>query len=220
MIEQIKRLARNNFLYDLVKKKKNKNDLKKWSTERKSFVGPLPHLMKQFTIKDYAAKFNCFTLIETGTFEGDMVEANLDNFTNIYSIELDDYYFKRAFRKFRNNPNVQLINGDSGVELGKLLLSLHEDCVFWLDGHYSAGKTARGELDTPILSEILSIFNHPMKNPVILIDDARLFNGENDYPKLDDFIAQIGKLTDKFEVEVYNDIIRITPARLLISNNG
>src|SRR3990167_3220711 len=56
--------------------------------------------------------------------------------------------------------------------------------LFWLDAHYSGTGTARGRKDTPIARELKAILTHRVRNHIIIIDDARLFNGQNSYPKL------------------------------------
>jgi len=47
---------------------------------------------------------------------------------------------------------------------------------------------------------------------VILIDDARLFNGEGDYPSLDAIRELVKKAKHPFSVSVKTDIIHIIPA--------
>jgi hypothetical protein len=209
MISKIKEIAKATRLYDFIRSHKQKEILKKWEidTQRK---GPLPHILKQFTVKDYAYKYRCGILVETGTYEGEMVKACLPSFNKIYSIELDKTLFEKAVNRFKNNSNVKILNGDSGVKLSEVLREVNSRCVFWLDGHYSAGITAKGELDTPIAKEIESIFNHSIQDHVILIDDARCFDGTNDYPQRDKFIEELYNRKQNIKVEVYNDIIRIT----------
>lgn len=98
------------------------------------------------------------------------------------SVELDQKLYENASRSFSNDP--QIYQGDSGQVIEKLLKDLDQPCLFWLDGRYSEGFTAKGELNTPIINELKHIFNDPIKNHVILIDDARCFIGENDYPSM------------------------------------
>src|SRR5262249_2110956 len=88
-----------------------------------------------------------------------------------------------------------------------------EPCLFWLDAHYSGShfgcQTARGPRDTPIIQELEHILTHPIMSHVVLIDDARLFNGHNDYPtatELRDFIAS---RRPDWGVEIKDDIIRV-----------
>ena len=42
------------------------------------------------------------------------------------------------------------------------------------------------------------------------LHDARLFNGEWDYPRLEDLVAQV-RAQGHYDVEVSADIIRLTP---------
>jgi len=219
MLKKIKAIFKGTTLYDSIYRYKQRKSLLKWEASAVIRKGPLPHILKQYTIKDYASKYNCGILIETGTFEGDMIKAGLLFFQKIYSIELDQYFFLKAVNKFRNHDKVKIIQGDSGITLPEILKEVSSRAVFWLDGHYSAGATAKGELDTPIVKEIESVFNHSIKDHVILIDDARCFDGSNDYPKLDKFINELYKLKSDIRVEVYNDIIRITPDRSVIATH-
>jgi hypothetical protein len=85
--------------------------------------------------------------------------------------------------------------------------------LFWLDGHYSAGITARGDIATPISLELEAILSHPVKSHVILIDDARDFTGKDSYPFLDNLLHKI-RVDGNYSVEVTTDIIRLTPLRL------
>ena len=107
--------------------------------------------------------------------------------------------------------NVDIIQGDSGKVFPAILPQIEEPCLFWLDGHYSAGITAKGQLETPIIEELQAIFNHPEKtNHVILIDDARCFTGENDYPELSELKELVAKNLPNHIWEVKDDIIRIS----------
>jgi hypothetical protein len=45
---------------------------------------------------------------------------------------------------------------------------------------------------------------------VILIDDARLFTGEWDYPGLEDLLATVNAL-GQYDADVSADVVRLTP---------
>lgn len=177
---------------------------------RNNRVGPTPRLAKEKIIRDYAIRFKLDILVETGTYLGDTIEAMRKGFDRIYSIELSEELYQRAKIRFSNVKNVRLYLGDSGDVLTAVLNAIDEPCLFWLDGHYSAGFTAKGVLETPIRKELEAIRSHRhLNNDVILIDDARCFDGTHDYPTL----SQIEKWAvehgmTKFEVE--SDIIRIS----------
>ena len=52
---------------------------------------------------------------------------------------------------------------------------LEEPTLFWLDGHYSGGVTARGSKETPILDEVDKILSTKESRHVLIVDDARCF---------------------------------------------
>ncbi len=57
--------------------------------------------------------------------------------------------------------------------LGEVLKQINEPVTFWLDGHYSGGRTAMGAKSTPLIEELTTIENHHVKTHTILIDDLR-----------------------------------------------
>lgn len=61
---------------------------------------------------------------------------------------------------------------------------------------------------TPISIEVDSILNSRHRGHVILIDDARLFDGVNDYPPLEALISSI-RNSGKHNISVVNDIVCI-----------
>ena len=63
----------------------------------------IPHIVKQRTVLEHAQAFDLTTLIETGTYYGEMIAAVVDRFRKIYSIELDPELAKRAQQRFRND---------------------------------------------------------------------------------------------------------------------
>jgi hypothetical protein len=77
-----------------------------------------------------------------------------------------------------------------------------------LDGHYSGFETAKGDLETPIKLELEIILNSEYEH-VILIDDARLFIGENDYPTIEELKKYILSKNNSLTVNIIDDIIRV-----------
>ncbi len=177
---------------------------------------PPPSVYKQAVVRDFGVQFGIKTLVETGTWHGDMVEASIKHFEKIYSIELSPKLAARASKKFVKYPQVSVLQGDSNQQLPAVLKALKEPAIFWLDAHYSAGDTAKGQLVTPIQSELGAVLGHPIKEHVILIDDARGFIGQNDYPSIADLKKQIYGEWPGASVVVQHDIIRITPAEQVV----
>ena len=86
---------------------------------------------------------------------------------------------------------------------------INERAIFWLDGHYSDGITAKGDLNTPILKELEAILSHNIKDHIILIDDARCFVGKDDYPTIEQLKNFVYKRNNNLKFEIEYDIIRI-----------
>jgi hypothetical protein len=199
--------------FDLFRKQRSRQKIRRW----RSVGCPIPpdHAVKEGIVAAHAAAFGASTLIETGTFLGDMDYAVKDIFHAIYSIELSPAIAQRARRRLHAYPHIQILQGDSGAILPRILGGINCQCIFWLDGHYSSGITAKGDLETPVIQELLTIFAHPVKNHVILIDDARCFDGTHDYPTLDGLRALVAEHRPDYAFSVNNDVIRLHPERLI-----
>lgn len=192
-----------------LKSRKLQREVQRWKDAGRP--GATPHLIKQQTIAEYAQRFKTRTMVETGTFRGDMCHAMRDRFEQIYTIELSDPLYADAVERFKNTPHITPVHGDSGVMIKAVLDKLDQPALFWLDGHYSAGPTARGEQDTPVSQELDHILAHRVRDHVVLIDDARLFTGEDGYPVLDDLKQHLLKQRPDWSFEVSDDCIRFTP---------
>jgi hypothetical protein len=191
-------------------RRKQLSALEKWEKSGKSL--PPPHLVKQHAIKTYAEEYNLEILVETGTYYGDMIEAMKKVFRKIYSIELSESLYNRARDRFRNDHHVVLIHGDSGTQLKNLAGQLDKPALFWLDGHYSAGVTARGDEDTPVMKELDHILGSRTRGHVILIDDARCFGTDHGYPSIDEIESFVRARQPDVDISIQDDCIRITPA--------
>src|SRR2546422_8845348 len=114
-----------------------------WLKGRGRPSGPVPvtHGVKQGVLRSYAERYRLKVFVETGTLRGDMVEAMKPLFQKICSIELSEPLFVAAKRRFQADRHVELIQGDSGKELGRIVARIDQPALFWLDGHYSVGET-------------------------------------------------------------------------------
>jgi hypothetical protein len=171
---------------------------------------PPPPTVKQRVVAAYGEHFELATLVETGTYLGQMVEAQRNRFARVWSIELDKALARVARERFADSKNVTILQGDSSEHLRDVLAASNDRCLFWLDAHYSAGITARGDTDTPIRRELELILATPSEH-VILIDDARCFGANDfpDYPTVDEIRSIVAKHRDGWAVTVQDDIIRI-----------
>ena len=175
---------------------------------------PSPDVYKRKTVRDYAGKYGCNVLIETGTYHGGMIEAQIKNFGRIASVELFKDLYDKAVKKFEGFDTVRLYHGDSSKLLGQMIDDNVDGNgpVFWLDGHYSGDGTALGDKETPIIEEIEQIAAK-CRQGVLLVDDARCFRGEaeeqKDYPSLEELEQTVRKCIPGIKSwEVKDDIIR------------
>lgn len=174
---------------------------------------PPPPAVKRRIIRAHARRHHLEVLVETGTYLGDTVAAFANDFTRIVSIELSEALHAGAAERFRDRPNIEILQGDSASRLRDVLAGLDVPALFWLDAHWSAGVTARGRLDTPISEELDAILEHAVDGHVVLIDDARDFVGANDYPTIEGLRHSVAERAPERSFVVADDIIRILPGR-------
>ena len=171
---------------------------------------PPPHLIKQLAIIKCKTIYNYNILVETGTYLGNMVEAQKKNFKTIYSIEISETFFQQAQERFKDENHIHLILGDSGEKLKEVTCLLKEPAIFWLDGHYSGGNTSKGEKNTPVFNELDVILENKLPH-AILIDDAIDFNGKKDYPTIQEVADFVLSRKANMKWEVSNNIISFYP---------
>ena len=165
--------------------------------------GPrVPHLVKQRAIRQFAAQYNLRVFVETGTNLGNMLNAQKNNFREIHSVEMNEWLSSRAKRKFGQLAHVHLYQGDSGKVLPQIMGQIKEPCLFWLDAHW-------GDSSAAIKEELQAVFQHSIKTHVLLIDDARWFDGRTDYPTMDQMREIAARDYPGSVLEVAEDIIRI-----------
>jgi hypothetical protein len=114
---------------------------------------------------------------------GDTVEAVLSDFRVVRSIELKPEFFVNAQTRFEPWPHVRILHGDSSITLYEAINDLDNvNIVFFLDGHWSGGGTARGRKDCPLMEELKVIANRGRPD-VIIIDDQPMFgvHGNEDW---------------------------------------
>lgn len=138
--------------------------------------------------------------VESGSNRGDGVQMAINSgFFKVYSIELDRDLYQFCQTRFMDNPNVHIFQGDSGAILYEVIKEINTPITFWLDGHYSGGKTAKGKSNSPILKELNAIKKHPIKNHTILIDDIRLLGTVwFDYTTLAEVQKKILEINSKY----------------------
>jgi len=183
----------------------NQEEYKLW--ESNGYPVPPPHSAKQKVIEKYAKQYSCTTLIETGTYLGDTIYSQKDNFSSIISIELSSRFFKAARTRFRKYSHIRICFGNSGEILPEIMPGIRNRSLIWLDGHYSGRSTAKGDTESPVFKELDAIFKYNDPLHVILIDDARLFIGKRDYPTIVELEAYVKEQNCNYKFDTESDII-------------
>jgi len=169
-----------------------------------------PHLVKQRAVQEYAERYGLRTLVETGTYYGEMVAATRRRFDQIYSVEFDSVLAHRAQKKFSRWPHIHILEGDSQRVVPELLQSLDQPALFWLDAGYYGWAGLQGD-KRRLTSELEAVLGHRIQNHVILMDDARGLNGQNGAPTVEQLKQRIEAEFAGRNVEAKHDILRITP---------
>jgi len=151
--------------------------------------------------------------VETGTWRGDSLFYLRKRFAELHSIEFMPELYTTNVKALRHLPNVFLYHGDSGILLSALVRNIRLPCVFWLDGHYSGPGTGRSESDTPILAELDVLLVRNQERDTILIDDARLFTGNDGYPTMESLRKLVASKRPQALFRVEDDVIEIWDAQ-------
>lgn len=175
---------------------------------------------RRVILAQYGRDWSMSILIETGTNNGDTPLTLKDNFWRVYTIELYRPLFDESRRRLAPYENITCLLGDSTKVLPELLGKIQESALIWLDGHCSGPGTGRGDLDTPVVQELEALFEDVDRgiHHVILVDDARIFDGQPehedephyaDYPTLE-WIEDLAN-AHNYDYEMKDDIVRLTP---------
>jgi len=181
-----------------------------WYWKLRPYPKRPPHLLKQRTVREFGQRYNLRTLVETGTYHGEMVAALQNDFDRIFSIECDAELARRASRRFESNPRIRILQGESQVVLPELMKSLAEPALFWLDaGYYSWAGLPRDLQRLP--TELAAVLGHSVRGHVVLIDDADTLRGLEGAMSADQIPSRLTARYPGRHVEVIDNIVRITP---------
>lgn len=169
---------------------------------------PPPHLVKSASIAYYQKLTGYRIFIETGTYLGETLASAAAVFEKCYSVELSDELYRRAERKFANQPHIKLLHGSSAAVLPEILKLTKEPAIVWLDAHHSGGITA-GEGCDPLSQELNSLLEYKEMRHAILIDDARGLGVTAS--QLNTFIKNMG---GDYHATVLHDSIRVVPREI------
>lgn len=172
-----------------------------------------------------AQSFDAKVFVETGTYLGDTTFIAAEYFADVRTIELDKKLYELASAKFAKNQKVRVYQGDSTTMLPEIVSSIKGTAVFWLDGHFSCGNTAKGALNTPILAELATVAQYK-DDAIILIDDVRYFQNSpqskkegtnaSDYPDLTEIIGVLEGMKRDYKYLVIGDVLLAYPSKYVV----
>lgn len=136
--------------------------------------------------------------IETGTCRGNGTRLLAKKFSRVITIELSKNLSDAARSRLRGEfKNIEFLNGESSVELGRMLPEISEPIFFFLDAHWSGdgsvdwsksewkgygldtahlgveGVMPLGPEQCPLAAELSAIVKHCRVPAWILIDDLK-----------------------------------------------
>lgn len=156
-------------------------------------------------------KHGCSLFIETGTYYGDTVATMRKHFNKIMSVELSRELYEYNKQRFKNTDNVLLWQGDSGKVMPQMLKEIQGRALFWLDGHFSGEGTAKGETECPVISELNAVRRYCRRDHCIVIDDARLFGTNPDYPSIEQVKQLLLLINYNYKISIESDFIIACP---------
>jgi hypothetical protein len=172
-----------------------------------SFKFKNPHSYTKFRqIKSLKKRTNASSFVETGTYLGVTTKRCAPIFNQVYTIELDKQLAEQAQSFLSNNKNVEVIQGDALKVLPHLLEREEiNDALVFLDGHFSGGITACGEIPEPGIEEIKILAQHKDKISCIVVDDFRSFGTESTFPTKFELLKAAEEYFPDYEITVHLD---------------
>ncbi len=133
-------------------------------------------------LKTFFKLDECKLFLETGTYKGDGVQWGLDNnFSRIYSVELDKKLYEYSNNRFLNNNNVKISCCDTLHFLKTVIPTIKVSSLIYLDAHISGGDSSHNpNHPVPLKQEseiILNMF-FDITKLIVVIDDVRLWKNQ------------------------------------------
>ncbi len=159
-------------------------------------------------INSVRQRTNANVFVEAGTFKGVMSARCASVFQQVYTVELDKNLASRAGKYLARKQNVYVVQGDA-IQVIPVLLQSDQinNVLIFLDGHFSGGDTAKGDLVEPAVAAIKKITPYKNKIRAIIIDDFRNFGSEYDYPTKSELLQAIEQTFAKCRLSVFSDLV-------------
>jgi hypothetical protein len=181
---------------------------KRWRTE--GYFAPVPFFIRRAQLLQVGKRIGAEVAVETGTYRGDTTAFLARHFRETHTIEVVPALAALARERFQGRPGIKVWDGDSSDVLRSLLPQLKGTVLFYLDGHDSGGITGKGLKACPVREELEIIFGSlSSRKMTVVIDDARLFGADPDYPTIADVRQWMQELCPGATVRLEHDAIII-----------
>lgn len=164
-----------------------------------------PHEVKARVVLDYAKRYGLRTLVETGTYAGDMLMSVAHCFDHIYSIEINADMCRENVERFSGMTNLEIICGDSPEILRSRVKDFLLDgpALFWLDAH-SPDECA-------LMRELEALLSMELGKSAVLADDMRLMTYTTaKWPDVNDVLDIVTDLRPGWNAVIEDDVLRVT----------
>ena len=174
----------------------------------------IPHIVKQRTVEEFGKRYKLKTLIETGTYYGEMVGGLKHDFARIVSIEFDPTLAAAAKRRFESLAHIEILQGSSEVMVQQVLHTLTEPALFWLDAGYFLWAGEHKTTDR-LMTELDSIFRHRIPSHAVLVDDVVSWSGRDGTPEVTELEREIKRKYPERKITVESGLMCIRHAKYL-----
>lgn len=165
-----------------------------------------PHDVKARVVLEMAERYGLKTLVETGTYAGDMIMSVCHCFDKVYSIEINANMYRENVERFNGLDNLEIICGDSPEVLRARAKDFLSDgpALFWLDAH-SPDECA-------LMRELEVLLPLGLGKSVILADDMRLMTYTTaKWPDVGDILDVVADIRPEWIAVIEDDVLRVTP---------
>jgi hypothetical protein len=184
-----------------------------------------PYSLSKFRqIRALGKRSGAKTLVETGTYLGNTAMRASYVFDKVITVELSPDLYRQASSYLIKRKNVECIEGDATKVLPEVMARPGlENVLVFLDGHFSGGDTALGDMQEPACLEIEMLGKHRDKLAAIVVDDFRLF-GVDGWPRKSELIRSVeDHLGADFDLTVHMDQLliwrKLAPLRTAVPNS-
>jgi hypothetical protein len=174
-------------------------------------LGLIYHGIPRDLIGELARVFDLRYFVETGTYHGGSALWASKRFGKVWTVEIDEAAYRIARQRLAGRKNVEQHLGESAKVLGSLLPRLDGPALFWLDAHWSGGKTGGELYPCPVADEITAIDESPLEH-VIVVDDMRLClnakpsSGAGEWPQICALVEILRARHPGAYLAIHNDV--------------